>query len=243
MLDFSARKFVVFCLGNMIQITKNGLQILETTQIDDLKREFAETNCLFLPNFLENSILASLQKRIDSTSFVPKSEGGDEAKFGEILFVPPHEPVLFIFHLLLNKPQLFQIIRQITDCAQVENFMGRIHRSRAGGQHFIEWHGDNSDNRLIGLTVNLGSETYTGGNFQLREKKSEKTTREIGRISAGDAFVFRIAPHLEHRLTALNEGVRTVGVGWFRSHPDWTSFARSRFQISMPSATGKAREN
>jgi hypothetical protein len=226
----------------MIQITKNGLQISETTGIDELKREFAETNCLFLPNFLENSILASLQKRIDSTIFVPKSEGG-EAKFGEILFVPQHEPVLFIFHLLLNKPQLFQIIRQITDCAPVENFSGRMHRSKAGGQHFIEWHGDNSDNRLIGLTVNLGSETYTGGNFQLREKQSEKLTREIGRISAGDAFVFRIAPHLEHRLTALDGGSRTVGVGWFRSHPDWASFARSRFRISTPSATEKAGEN
>lgn len=213
----------------MIQLSNNGLRF-EDAQIEEARREFAGTNCALLPQFLAQAIRARLLEKIAATRFLTKSEGDGDGEFGKVLFVPPDEPVIFMFHLLLNNPNLFELIRRVTNCAEIGNFSGRIHRSQAGGKHEIDWHGDNADYRLVGLTLNLGTENFTGGEFQMREKNSGKILRSIGQTEAGDAFIFRIAPDLQHCLTALSAGERTVGVGWFRSEPDFKTFARNYFQ-------------
>ena len=215
----------------MLQVSRNKITEPDKSELERLKAGFAETSCLFLPQFLDVSILNYFLRRLATTRFVPKFELDGQESFGKVLFVPPDEAVIFTFHFLLNNPKLFRLIRAITACQAIGNFFGRMHRSEPQQNHLIDWHGDNADNRLIGMTIDLSSEEYTGGKFQLRENNSEKILREINRTKPGDAFIFRIAPGLQHRLTTLESGGnRTVGVGWFRSQPDWQVFSRDYFQ-------------
>ena len=132
----------------------------------------------------------------------------------------------------MNNRRLFHTIEEITQCPPIGNFFGRLHSSVPGGNHHIAWHGDNTDHRLLGLTIDLSISDYDGGLFQLRQKDSKEIICEVARKQAGDAFIFRISPDLQHRLTVIErDGPRTVGVGWFRAQPDFVVFARQYFQF------------
>ena len=113
-----------------------------------------------------------------------------------ILGVKLQKYLLFIYHFMMNDPELFEKLQEITGCGTIGNFFGRIHRSKGGEGHEIKWHGDNIDTRMIGMTMNLGTTKYGGGKFQLRKKGAENVLREFGQIDAGDAFIFRISPEL-----------------------------------------------
>jgi hypothetical protein len=78
--------------------------------------------------------------------------------------------------------------------------------------------------------------------FQLRDGLGVVRS-EIGRMTPGDAFLFRIGEGWEHRLTAVESGRRTVAVGWFLREPDWQQFAkmefRRRFEPALPGVIGR----
>lgn len=216
----------------MIQISKTEVKLPDEKLLFDLRDEFADKHCLLLPKFIEPSLLSYLIQNLSSVHFDTKLEMNNDDEFGKVLFVPLNEPILFVFNLLLNNQKLFNVIEQITKCEKIGNFFGRIHCSEANSNQQISWHGDNADNRLLGITVNLSTEKYKGGFFQLREKVSEKHLCEIGQTQAGDAFIFRIAPNLQHCLTVVESGGRrTVGVGWFRSKPDQETFSKEYFRF------------
>ncbi len=200
---------------------------IDESKIESYKDEFTATNCIFVPGFLSGSVLDNILKKLRDTTFETKFETESSQKFGKVLFVPLQNPVIFTFHLLLNNRDLFSVLEEITGCAEIGNFMGRIHRSLGGEDHAIDWHADTSDNRLLAMTLCLGTDQYTGGKLQLREADSEHIIREFGQLNAGDAILFKISPGLKHRLTIVETGCRTVGVGWFRSEPDFNTFALS----------------
>jgi hypothetical protein len=214
----------------MIQIAQKNVKAPSDTEIEGLRREFQQRKCVRLPNLIEESLLTQFLKKLKNTDFEPKTEGAPGDEFGRVLFVPNTQPALFLFQLLMNNPDLFHIIQRITGCPEIGNFFGRIHRSSPGPEHQIEWHGDNSDHRLVGLSVNLSDDTFSGGSFQIRDKKSELMLKEITNTQVGDAFLFGIDPNLQHRLLPVSAGGnRTVGVGWFRSLPNRETFAKDFF--------------
>lgn len=189
--------------------------IIQQEKIKDYRDEFARNSCVFIPELIEKNFLKTFLPKIEKSIFNEKEEAGDY-KFGKVLFVPLTEPSVFILHVLLNDKVFFQALQQITHCPTIKDFVGRIHRSE-GKQHEINWHGDNSDNRLLAISLGLGMDRYEGAQFQLREKESKKMLAEYGQLEAGDAILFKISPELEHRLAPIEKGRRTVGVGWFRS--------------------------
>jgi hypothetical protein len=215
----------------MIQIKQNGKVL--ANDLENLQSEFARQSCVLLPQLIEPSLLGHLRRQLAAARLVTKFEGDENEQFGKVLFVPQTEPALFVFHLLMNNRKLFQAIEEITQCPPIGNFFGRLHSSVPGGNHHIAWHGDNADHRLLGLTIDLSDADYDGGVFQLRQKDSAEIICEVPRQQTSDAFVFRISPDLQHRLTVLEGGgPRTVGVGWFRSQPAFGAFARSYFRFS-----------
>ena len=189
---------------------------LDETKIEKYRDEYAGTHCIFLPGFIEKNTLQSLLNKLEKSTFQLKLEMDGEDKFGKVLALPPKDTTLFIFNMLMNNTALFNTLQHITDCAPIKNFAGRIHRSEAGENHEIGWHGDNADKRLLAMTLSLGTDKYTGAKFEMRKKGSENIIREFGQLEVGDAFIFRIDPELQHRLAVLEGGRRTVGVGWFR---------------------------
>lgn len=203
---------------------------IDISKIEDYKKEYKETHCVFLPSFIEQTALTHLIDKLEQTEFYTKSEKDEHTgEFGKVLFMSPDSPVPFMFHMLMNNPVLFNQLEEITGCDTIGNFTGRIHRSAGGEEHQIEWHGDNSDTRLLAMTLNLGRTSYTGAKFQIRKKGEDKIIREFGQTEPGDAFIFEIHPELQHRLSLVETGTRTVGVGWFRAEPDYNTFARQYF--------------
>jgi len=192
---------------------------LDECKIERYKHEFAETGCVFLPGFLEKNTLQNLLNKIEKSTFQTKWEGKEDNKFGKVLALPRESVTVFLFTAVLNNPGVFKMMQYIADCGRIGNFVGRIHRSEAGEDHEIGWHSDASDNRLLAVTLSLGTDRYSGAKLQIRETGSENITKEFGQLEAGDAVIFKIDRKLEHRLSILESGRRTVGVGWFRS-PD-----------------------
>jgi hypothetical protein len=182
-----------------------------------LQEEFEKSKCIYLPNLIEENSLRRLLEKIEKITFETKLEADGQYKFGKILFIPQEEPIIFIFNMIFNDQELFDFLQTITKSKKINNFNGRIHRSVGLQDHEIDWHGDNADNRLLAMTISLGIDQYTGGFLQIREKVSKNILDEFGQLNAGDAIIFQISPDLEHRLTKVESGTRTVGVGWFRS--------------------------
>ncbi|MGA2713898.1 MAG: 2OG-Fe(II) oxygenase [Bryobacteraceae bacterium] len=207
----------------MIQLTQTAV-LTEPGDIPRLSDEFAQTGCALLPGFLAPGILQHLLDWIEGSQFVLKDEVSRGEVFGTTLFVPPTDRSWFLLHFLLNRPALFKFAEQVASCAGIANFIGRLHRTGAGTSQHIDWHDDAVDNRTLGICINLGREQYAGGTLQIRDP-DRAIRAEIGRGAPGDAFLFRIDHGWEHRLTPVKSGRRTVGVGWFRTQPDWRAYA------------------
>lgn len=206
---------------------------IDSSKMEDYKAEYKDTHCVFFPSFIEQNTLNKIIDRLERTEFQTKIEKSGHTKgFGKVLFMPLNNPVPFMFHMLMNDRELFKQLEGITGCSNIGNFTGRIHRSEGGEQHQIEWHGDNTDTRLLAITLNLGKDQYTGAKFQMRKKGDDKIIREFGQTAPGDAFIFEIHPDLQHRLSLVETGTRTVGVGWFRAHPDYNTFAKQYFAVN-----------
>lgn len=216
----------------MIQLTRTRV-VTDDRQLIHLREQFKDQQSVLLSSFLDGDLLEALLQQMEKAAFAHKSEGGEAGvPFGQVLAVPRNDPVLFLFQFLMNRPALFPMIQRVTGCAPIGNFVGRIHRTLPDSNHHIDWHGDNADHRLIGVTVNLSVGAHTGGQFQIRDVESARILNEISNTRPGDAFLFRIGPGYQHRLLPVEVGNRSVGVGWFRSEPSWNLFARSFFRRS-----------
>ena len=225
----------------MIQLTQTEL-LQEPGDLPKLRNEYTDTGCAALPGFLAPPILRSLMRWIDLAKFEERHEvSARVGVFGTTLFVPESDPALFLLKFILNRPELFKFSQQVSCCDRIGNFIGRLHRTTAGSNQQIDWHHDVVDGRILGICINLSSEPYTGGVFQIRDPE-HRVKASMERTAPGDAFLFRIDKGWEHRLTAVESGHRTVGVGWFRTGPEWSAYAPSARRIlamTQPSTQSK----
>ncbi len=201
--------------------------IIREGAISSLRDEFERTGIAMMPGFLSEPVLRSLLANLESASYYERDEiSAKERVFGTTLFVPPDDPIIGAFLFVLNRPELFRAVTAITGCPAPRNFFGRLHQTSAGTGHQIDWHEDTIGARVLGLDINLSRYPVEGGSFQLRDS-NRVFRREICDWAAGDAFLFRIAQGWQHRLTPVTAGSRTVGVGWFRTEPDWNEIVSS----------------
>jgi len=123
-----------------------------------------------------------------------------------------------LLHFLVNNRTLFPFLEGITGCARIQDFDGRVYRMLPGGGHYDTWHNDMTENRMVGMSVNLGSAPYGGGLFQLRYKASGQMIHEAANTGFGDAILFRLDYSLQHRVTNVEGSVSKLAyAGWFRS--------------------------
>lgn len=213
----------------MIQLTQTAVSS-DPADIPRLAEEFEQTGCALLPDFLAPSILRHLLDWLNEAQFVVKHEIGHGEVFGTTLFVPSSDRSWFLLHFILNRPELFEIAAKVTGCPRIANFTGRLHRTVAGADQHIDWHRDAEEARTLGLAINLSTEDYKGGIFELRDQ-NQMVRAQVGRSKPGDAFLFRIDREWQHRLTRLQSGSRTVAVGWFRTQPEWGQYALSTARV------------
>lgn len=196
-------------------LTRSGLQGKPgATELAEWRRKFDECHALHWPGFVPGELLEWLLPRLTAASYRVRLHGGVENER-----VLADTSLLFTLFFLLNDPQLFRVIREITGCGDIADFYGRVgYRHAAGGAgHYYPWHNDCGDDRLIGLSINLSPEPYTGGVFQLRRKGESELRFTHHNTGLGDAMLFRVRRDLEHHVTRVEgDRPRLIFVGWFR---------------------------
>lgn len=69
------------------------------------------------------------------------------------------------FKMLFNRPEMFRLIEQITDCPLIEYFYGRIYMMDPTAGHFDTWHNDCDGKRHVGLNLILTEKKIIAAEF------------------------------------------------------------------------------
>lgn len=207
----------------MVQLTRAGGAVSASAgDREHLRRQFDRLHCILLPSLLEPGLLHVVQRQIDAATFNQKIHEG----IGTEICMAENQAIHTLL-FLANDPQLFQLIRQITGCGPIGCFTGRVYRMVPGSQHYDSWHSDMIDHRMIGMSINLSRKIYSGGIFQIRNRDSLQIIHETANTGFGDGIIFRLSPHLQHRITEVGGSVPTTAfAGWFQSEPDFHAVLR-----------------
>lgn len=208
------------------QLTRTGLRPPDPDEVDALRASYAQRSCIRLPRFLEPALLGWLQQRIAGASWQELVHPLDPPVTDLKLMDPVARGALKI---LFQDPSLFAVVRDITGCDAIGSFKGRVYRMDPAAHH-DEWHGDDDDNRLVTLSINLTDGVFAGGGLQLRRRDSLEVLDSVANTGPGDAIMFRIDHALEHRLSDVEGTVPKIAyAGWFQREPskDFVRLVRS----------------
>jgi len=194
-----------------IQLTKEGVR--HQINLARMAEEFSREHSLRLRGLLHPDLVQMTASQIARGVWLPYTH---DQRRRELLLQSPG--TLSLLRFLVNTPEFLSLVRTITRIDAISVFDGRNYRMEPDTDHYDSWHTDEKYNRLIGMSLNLGTSPYSGGVFQMRKKGSEEIFCELPNVNQGDAILFRISPELEHRITPM-EGTepKIAFAGWFRS--------------------------
>lgn len=196
----------------MIQLTEAGL--ICTSNIENLADIFSSDHVVRLPQLVKASVLKSIMRCVAAGEWRPFSHW-EMSK--ELVLVD--QAAVHALKFVANTPDFLKLIERVTGCGSISNFHGRVYRMYNDPEHFDNWHNDCANGRLVGMSLNVGSDCYSGGVFQLRRKGSEEILVEAPNNVPGDAIVFRISREFQHRVTEVTSSdPKTAFAGWFRSY-------------------------
>lgn len=200
-------------MKTLLQITRSRVVFSGSDADIELARaDFERQDWVRLPGLLNQDLWNVIQQQLAAVTFEEKSAS----------IYPELNVSDGALLLLLNNPQLFKIIEQITGCCQIGCFRGRIYRIAPGVNHRLEWHTDLNGTRLVALTINLNTQVYQGGMLSIREAKTKRMLGELSNTGFGDAILFRIDERLEHQVSDVEGTVpKTALAGWFESEPHY----------------------
>jgi hypothetical protein len=206
-----------------IRLTRRGVERSATADLTAATAEFAAQHSTVFRGFVEPSLLSAIQRQLSNESLLHKmNEGiGTELRLAS-------GPLSSALEFLTNDPALFAAIRQVTGCAPIGCFRGRVYRMLPGTGHASDWHSDVSGGRMITMSVNLSATMFDGGELQIREAGSQRTIRRLRNTGPGDAVIFRIDPSLQHQVLPLTGTTRRDALaGWFLASPDYREMFRA----------------
>jgi hypothetical protein len=207
----------------MVCLTRSATRLLCTPEEEQaLRSQFARRHCICLPELLDAGILGEIQQWIQQEGFVEAfyDVGKDS--------VSSHPLVIATLHFLVNDPVFVQFVSAVTGQREITTMYGRVYRMMPGPGHKFGWHSDEGAGRVIGISVNLSREAFSGGVFELRDIESRRMLRRVHNTGYGSAFLFRISPRLEHRVTPVSGQIpKTSFAGWFYSGPSYHSVLKT----------------
>jgi hypothetical protein len=195
----------------MIQLTKHGVVSCCDPQV--LARQFELTHAIRLPQLLGSELIPTISARIEEGNWI-RREHQEIARQLEL----DNELIRKLLHFVVNAPEFFRLIEDITRCGPISRFVGRVYRKLPAIDHYDDWHTDVTGDRLVGLSINLSPRPYIGGTFRLAKNGSDQILCELPNLGLGDAILFRISPQLKHIVTPVS-GMepKTAFAGWFMS--------------------------
>jgi coenzyme PQQ synthesis protein D (PqqD)/2-oxoglutarate-Fe(II)-dependent oxygenase superfamily protein len=198
-----------------LSVDRSGLRI--AGDLEELRRQFAEQPYVALPGFVAPALLSIVERAMNAGDFAHRVHPG----IGEELCLESG-PATAACQLVFNDPALLAAVTQIAACSTLRCFDGRVYRLEPQAGHYDSWHSDASDDRMVGLSVNLTRERFSGGVLEIRRAVSLQAEYTVPHVTFGSAVLFRISPALRHRVTPVRGGVaRAAYAGWFRGSPDF----------------------
>jgi hypothetical protein len=208
----------------MLQMTRASFVCTESPDaLDALRRYFDDHHALRLEQFLHPDLLAFVQASVRQASFYERDDDdiAREACMAD-------NAMLAMMCLIMNDGHLFSAIHRITGCAPIGYFNGRVYALHADAGHYDRWHSDMSDDRRIGISINLSEGAFSGGVFELRRVTAEAAEWSAANTGPGDAVLFRISDDLRHRVTPVTGPVpRIAYAGWFQGGMDLLTFLKT----------------
>jgi Coenzyme PQQ synthesis protein D (PqqD)/2OG-Fe(II) oxygenase superfamily len=217
------------------QFTHAGIRSrIGPTSIARLRRKYQSDHYLQLPDFLHSGLLHLIQGQIERTRFQAVNHRG----FGRDLRMEETVGSASL-NFLLNDRRLFRFVERVTGCSRIGSFVGAVRRAVPRPRSALGWHNDNVDDRMVSITINLGSLPYEGGVLQIRRSRSKKIVAEVSNTGPGSAVIFPVSPGLEHRNTPVRGAIaKTAFSGWFASKPDFETVFAAKFH-SRPSSLAR----
>jgi hypothetical protein len=201
----------------MLQVGINTITLPSDAEVSLWRREFADSCCVQFHGFFDGRLLAWLRARLASARFQERVHAD---------LVPPavdlglaDRPLLAMIATMVNDRRLFEVVRAISGCDPIGCYSGIVYRMDPRPEHSDTWHSDMDGNRMVTLSVNLG-ECYGGGVLQIRERPSNRIVREVANTGPGDAILFALGDHLEHRVGPVTgQATKMALAGWFQRTP------------------------
>ena len=191
-------------------------------ELTRLRDEFGRRHCLMIPGLFDTPLADEIADRIASSDFYRREHPG----IGVEACMEVNATLAWLL-LLVNDQRILEAVRSITRCGPIGHFDGRVYRLEPSTDHYDSWHDDLGDGRLVALSVNLGREPYEGGALEVRDRRTGATA-EVRSARTGDALLFELGEHIEHRVLPLTgRAARTVFAGWFKAGSSFLSVLRS----------------
>lgn len=213
-------------MKSILRITRSGVAFSGSdADIEQARLDFEKQDWIRLPGLLDPELWNMLQ---------PQIEASNQDKEKGVIYRDLNISDSAIL-LLLNNPQVFKLLEQITGCGHIGCFRGRTYRIEPGGNRQVEqthyqtpyeiltgWHTDLNGTRRLALSINMNTEPYQGGVLSIREAETKRMLWELTNQGLGDGLLFRVDERLEHRVSEV-EGTVTKRAfsGWFESEPDY----------------------
>jgi 2OG-Fe(II) oxygenase superfamily len=206
----------------VIQMTRRGA-VSNDADLAALRHAFAQQQCARLNGFLEPALVDEIRIQIERGEFREFAHGSLATELRLETGI-----CTGLLHFLTNEPQLFRLVESVSGCTGIRSFAGRVYRRFPGGRHYDNWHGDVADaRRLIGMSVNLSTDVYEGGVFEIREVETERLLASLPNTGFGDAILFRLSDSLEHRVSDVRGAFpKTAFAGWFFADLDFDNVLR-----------------
>jgi hypothetical protein len=192
------------------RLTPTGAERCDA-DLEALRATFSRQHCVKLRGFIEPTLLRQIHRLVNSAEFVEFVHDGIASELKMAAGVCSS-----VLDFLVNDPRLFAFIRDVTACAPIRAFAGRVYRRYPGTHHHDSWHDDLGHHRMIGMSVNLSVDAYEGGTFEIRRLNADSVIAALPNVGCGDAILFRIAETFEHQVSALRGSApKTAFAGWF----------------------------
>jgi hypothetical protein len=200
------------------RLTRAGVEQPTPAERAALHDEYRRVNCVTLPGFFDAHVVGWLQRRMATAAW--------ETLVHEDLDPPAidlrlaDDVALGVIHAMVQGPDVYGTVRAITDCDEIGSYGFRVYRMDGAAGHTDTWHGDDDGNRLVTMSVNIGTQPFEGGALEIRERATGRILHHVRNTGTGDAILFRIGADLEHRVEEVRGPVPKYAIaGWFQRQP------------------------
>lgn len=206
-----------------LQLTASGIRWkADASRLKTLQQQFEKKHFLKIPGFISGKLCSDLVKQIEAAEFYKKNH-----KNIAVDLCMRENQSLRKLQFLMNDPELFARVQELTNCPPIGCVTGRVYRMVLGTNH-DNWHNDLTEHRLVAFSVNLSPKKYKGGSLWMREEKKGGREWEVPNLVPGDALIFRLRQDLMHKVANIEgENPKTAYAGWFKAKPHFLSLIKS----------------